>query len=113
MDWTVICQKTIREVRLRNLWDKLLDRPGDAAEKGEPKTVRAAQRLFYDLKVIEQLTRDNDLLFQPVRPTQLALDQYGLGDVSKGGFGSGIYMSKEGSDVMEDGLGKVHGRHGV
>ena len=113
MDWKVICQKTIREARLRNLWDKLMDRPGDAAEKGEPKTVRAAQHLFYDLKVIEQLTRDNDLLFQPVRPTQLALDQYGLGDVSKGEFGSGIYMSKEGSDVMEDGLGKVHGRHGV
>ena len=29
------------------------------------------------------------------------------------GFGSGLYMPREGSDVMEDGPGRVQARHGV
>ena len=73
---------------------------GDAAEKGEPKTVRAAQRYFSNLQVIERFTRDNYPLLQPVLPTQIALDWYGLGDASKGGFGSGLSMPEEGSGDM-------------
>ena len=71
---------------------------GDAAERGEPNTVRAAERWFSDLQVLERLARDNDPPLQPVRPTQIARGRYGLGDVSKGGFGSGISIPKEGSD---------------
>ena len=48
-----------------------------------------------------------------MHPTQISLDRYGLGDVSKGGFGSGLSMPKEGGDGMEDGPGRVHARHGV
>ena len=47
-----------------------------------------------------------------MHPTQIALTQYGLGDASKGGFGSGLYVPKEGSDGAEDGPGRVHARHG-
>ena len=72
---------------------------GDASEKGEPKTARAAQRWFSDLLVLKRSTGDNYTPLQLVRPTQIALDWYGLGDIYKGGFGSGISMPKEGSDV--------------
>ena len=85
----------------------------DAAEKGEPKTFIVAQRWFYELQVIEQLKRDKDLLLQPLLPTQIALARYGLGDTSKGVFGSGLSMPKEGSDGMEDGTERVHARHEV
>ena len=61
---------------------------GGAAEKGEHKTVRSAQCWFSDLQVIEQLIMDNDTPLQPVRPTQIALARYRLGDAYKGGFGS-------------------------
>ena len=47
-----------------------------------------------------------------MRPTKIALDQYGLGDAYKGGFVSGLYMPKEGSDDTEYGPGRVHARHG-
>ena len=73
---------------------------GDVIEKGEPKTVRSAQRWFYDFQVLGQLTRDKYPLLQHVRPTQIALAQYGLGDAYKGRFGSGLYIPKEGSDCM-------------
>ena len=55
MDWIVIYQKIIWEVIIRKIWAKLLDLParGDAVEKGEHKTVRSAQRWFYNLQVIE------------------------------------------------------------
>ena len=86
---------------------------GDAAEKGEPKTVRAAQHWSSDLQVIERLKRDNDPLLQPVRSTKIALDRYGLGDAYKGGFGSGLSMPKEGGDDTEDGPGRVHARYRV
>ena len=39
-------------------------------------------------------------MLQPVRTTQILMSRYGLGDVSKGGFGGGLYMPKEGSDDM-------------
>ena len=45
--------------------------------------------------------------------TQIAPTRYGLGDASRGGVGSVLSMSKEGSDGMEDGPGRVHTRHGV
>ena len=48
-----------------------------------------------------------------MRPTQIALDGYGLVDASKGGFGSVLSMPKEGIDGTEDGLVRVHDRHGV
>ena len=48
-----------------------------------------------------------------MHPNQIALDRYGLGDSSKGGLGSGLSMSKEGSDGMEDGPGRVHYRYRV
>ena len=67
---------------------------GYAAEKGEPNTVRASKRLFYDLQVLGQLMGDTDPPLQPVHPTQIALDRYGLGDAYKGVFGSGLYMPK-------------------
>ena len=73
---------------------------GDAAEKGEPKTVRSAQRWFSELQVLKRLTRDNDPPLKPVCPTQIELDRYGLVDSSKGGFGSVIRMPKEGIDGM-------------
>ena len=75
--------------------------------------VVATQRWLYELQVLGQLTRDNDPPLQPVYPTQIELDQYGLGDSSKGGFGSGLSMPKEGGDGTEDGTGRVHDRHGV
>ena len=46
-------------------------RKGDAAEKGEPKTVIAAQRCFSDLQVLNQLTKDKYNLLQPVCTTQI------------------------------------------
>ena len=79
-------------------------RKGVAVEKGEPKTVRAAQCWLYDLKLIKKFARDKDPLLQHVRPTQIALNQYGLGDPSKGGLGSGLFTPKEVSDGMEDGI---------
>ena len=39
--------------------------------------------------------------------------RYGLGYASKGGFGSGLSMPKEGSYGMEDVPGRLHVRHGV
>ena len=86
---------------------------GNAIEKGKPKTIRAGQRWFSDLYFIKRLTRDNDPPLQPMHSAQIVLAQYGLGDVSKGGFGSGLYMTKEGSDAMEDGTGRVHTRHRI
>ena len=68
---------------------------------------------FSEFKILEQLTRDNDHLSQPVFPTQIVLYRYGLGYASRGGFASGLFMPKEGDDVMEDGPGMVHARHGV
>ena len=55
---------------------------------------------------------DKDPLLQPVRPTQIALSQYGLGDVSKGGVVSGLSMPKEGIDGMEDGPVMMHAIYG-
>ena len=46
-------------------------------------------------------------------PTKISLARYGLGDTSKGRFGSGISIPKEGSDGKEDVPGRVHARHGV
>ena len=86
---------------------------GAAAEKGEPNSVREAQRWFSNLQVIYQLTRYKYPMLQPVRPTQIALVCYILGDAYTGGFGSGLSMPKEGSDGMEDGPGRVHARHGI
>ena len=86
---------------------------GNAEEKGELKTVRAAQRWFYGLQVIDQLKRDKEPLLQPVIPTTISLDWYVLGDSSKGGFGSVLSMPKEGSDGMEYGSGRVHAIHGI
>ena len=86
---------------------------GDVSEMGEPKTVRAAQRWYYDLQVLNQLARYNYHTLQPVRPTQIELDRYGLGEAYKSGFGSGISMPIKGGDCMEDGNGRVHTRHGV
>ena len=86
---------------------------GYAAEKGEPKTVREEKHWFSCLQVLELLTTDNDPTLQPVCPDQIALARYGLGDAYKGGFGSGLSMTKEGSDVKEDRPGRVHARHGV
>ena len=57
---------------------------GDVAEKGEPKTVRAAQRWFSDLQVIDKITRDNDPLLQPVFTTQIYLDRYIFRETYKG-----------------------------
>ena len=54
-----------------------------------------------------------DPLLQPVRPTQIVMDQYGLLDASKGCFGSGISMPKKGSDGMDDSPVRVHARYGV
>ena len=48
-----------------------------------------------------------------MRPTQIYLDRYGLGDASKEGFGSGLSMPKEGGDATEDGPRRVHARNGV
>ena len=59
---------------------------GYAAENGEPKMVRAAQRWSYDLQVIEILMRGNDPPLQPVCPTQIALARYELVHASKEGF---------------------------
>ena len=68
---------------------------------------------FLTYRLIEQLTRDKDNLLQPVRPTQIALARYGLGNAYTGGVGSGLSITKEVSDGMEDGPGRVHDRHGV
>ena len=73
-------------------------RKGAAAEKGEPNSVREAQRWFSNLQVIYQLTRYKYPMLQPVLPTQIALVWYILGDAYKGGFGSVISILKEGSD---------------
>ena len=86
---------------------------GGATENCKPKTVRAAQRWFYGLQVIDQLKRDKEPLLQPVIPTTISLDWYVLGDSSKGGFGSVLSMPKEGSDGMEYGSGRVHAIHGI
>ena len=67
----------------------------NAAEKGEPKTVRAAQHLFSDLQVLDKLTRNNDHSLQPVHPTEISLAWYGLGYLSEEVFGSGLSMTKE------------------
>ena len=98
-------------------WEALVQitgitRKGDEAEKGEPQTVRAAQRCFSYLQVLERLTRDNYPLLQTVRPTQIAMDRYGLGDAYNGVLGSVISMPKEGIDGIEYGPVKVHARHG-
>ena len=60
---------------------------GDVAENGEPKTFIAAQEQFSDLHFLKRLKRDKHPLLKPVRPTQISLALYGLGDVSKWGFG--------------------------
>ena len=73
---------------------------GDVTKKGEPKTVRSAQPWFYDSQVIKPLMKDKDPPLQPVIPTQILLNRYGLGDTSKGGFRSGLSMKKERSDGM-------------
>ena len=86
---------------------------GDAAEKEEHKMVIALKHWFYDLQVLEQLTRDKDPPLQTVRPNQIALDRYLLEDAYKRGFGNGLSMPKEGSDGVEDLPGMVHTRHGV
>ena len=83
-----------------------------ATEKGDPKTVREVQPRFYYLQVLEKLTRDNDPILQPVRPTQIFLARYGLEDAYKGGFVSGISMPKEGSYGMEYDPGRVHAIYG-
>ena len=85
---------------------------GSTAEKGEHKTSRAAQRCFYDLQVLEVLTRYKDPQLQHVCPTQIALARYELWDASKGGLGIGLSMPEEVSDCMEDGPVRVHDRHG-
>ena len=59
---------------------------GYATENGETKMVRASQRWFYDLQVIEILMRGNDPPLQHVCTIQLSLARYELGDTSKGGF---------------------------
>ena len=86
---------------------------GDAAEKRGPKTVRAAQRWFSNLQVLEKLIRDKDPPLQPLCPTQIYPAFYVLEDISKGWFGSGSTIPKEVSYDMEYGPGKVHARHGV
>ena len=45
--------------------------------------------------------RYNDPPLQPVGPTQLVLSHYEIVDTSRGGFGIGLSMTKEGSDGME------------
>ena len=62
------------------------------------------------LMASRKLTRDNDPPLKTVHPTQIDLARYGLGDAYKGGFGSGTSMSKEVSDGMEDGPGRVQSR---
>ena len=57
--------------------------------------------------------RDNDPLLQPVRPTEIALARYGLGNASKRGFGSGLSMPKEEIYGMYDKPVRVHSRHVV
>ena len=85
---------------------------GDAAEQGEPNMVIAVQCWFYDLQVIEQLTRYNDSILQPLRSTKISLSQYGLRDSSKGGFGSVLSTPKERIYVTEDVPVRVHDIHG-
>ena len=87
-------------------------RKGYAAEKGETKTVRAVQHLFYDLKVINQITRDKYLPLQPVSTTKISMAWYGLGDAFKNLFGSGLSICKEGTYGTEDVLISVHARYG-
>ena len=84
-------------------------RKGDDSEN----MVRAGKCWFYDLQVLECLTRDKDTPLQPMYPTKISITQYGLGDASKGGFGSGLYMSNDGSDGTEGGPGRVHTTNGV
>ena len=86
---------------------------GSDAEKGEPKTVRAAQRWFYDLQVLERLTRDKYPPLKSMHPTQISLARYVLVGAYKGGFGSGFTVPREVTDGMEDGPGRVHTRHEV
>ena len=74
--------------------------------------VISAQLWFYDSQVIKILTRDKDPPLQPVRPTQILLACYGLEDTYKRGFGSGLSVTKEVGDGMEDGPGRVQARHG-
>ena len=69
---------------------------GVATEKGEPKTVRAAQHFFSDLQVLEKLMRDKDLPLEPVSPNQTALVRYGLVETSKGGVWNWIIHDQGG-----------------
>ena len=48
-----------------------------------------------------------------MRPTQIAMDRYVLGDAITGGVVSGPFVPKEGSYGREDGPGRVHARNGV
>ena len=59
-------------------------RKGPASEKVEAKMVRAYQRWLNNLQFLKRLTSDKDTLLQPVRPTQIDLAHYGLGDAYKG-----------------------------
>ena len=86
---------------------------GDATEKVEPKTVRAAQRWFYDLQVLERLTRDKYPPLKSMHPTQISLARYVLVGAYKGGLGSGFTVPREVTDGMEDRPGRVHTRHEV
>ena len=66
-------------------WINGIYRKGDSSEKGEHMTVGATERWLYGLQVLKKLTRDKDPLLQPVFPTQIALDWYGMRDTSRGG----------------------------
>ena len=57
--------------------------------------------------------KDKYTPLQHVRPNQIELSWYGLGDAYKSGFGSGISMPKEESYEMEDGHGRFHARHWI
>ena len=48
-----------------------------------------------------------------MRPNKILMNRYGLGDDSRGGFGSVLSMPNKGSDGMEDVPGRVHASHGV
>ena len=57
--------------------------------------------------------RDKGPPLQHVRPTQIFLAWYAIGDVSEGGVISGLYMPKEGSDGMEYGPERLNSIYGV
>ena len=99
-----------KKALVKNIWTPS---KGYAQGKGEPKTVRAEQHWLNDLQVIEHLTRDKDILLQPMRPNLIALYQYGLVDASKGVFVSGLSTLKNVSGGMSDGSVRVHDRNGV